>query len=86
MSWEPTPASRASEAIVYVYNGTVVRVRSVHPDLSKWREIDRGYADVPASRTPLDDLQIAEQLPTLGIRNGDQRPHVRCKLRGYVVL
>jgi hypothetical protein len=35
---------------------------------------------------PLDDLEIAEQLPTLGIRNGDERPHVRGKLREYVVL
>jgi hypothetical protein len=56
------------------------------PDLSKWREDDRGYADVPVSRKPLDDLQIAEQLPTLGIRNGDPRPHMRGKLREYLVL
>lgn len=35
------------------------------------------YVDVPVSPRPLDDLQIAEQLFTLGIRNGDHRPHVR---------
>jgi hypothetical protein len=31
---------------------------------------------------PLSDLQIAERLPTLG----DHRPHVRGKIREYVVL
>jgi hypothetical protein len=56
------------------------------PDPAKWREDDRGYADVPVSRKPLDDLQIAGQLPTLGIHNGDRRPHVRGKLREYIVL
>ncbi|HEY2504097.1 MAG TPA: hypothetical protein VGI68_22450, partial [Mycobacterium sp.] len=35
---------------------------------------------------PLTDLQIAEQLPALGIRNGATRPHVRGKLREYIVL
>ncbi|MFJ9752733.1 hypothetical protein [Streptomyces chartreusis] len=85
--WPIAPARRPRvKAIVYVADGTVVRVRSVDPDPSKWREDDRGYADVPVSREPLDDLQIAEQLPTLGIRNGDQRPHVRGKLREYMLL
>lgn len=37
---------------MYVADGTVVRVRSVDPDLSKRRENDRGYADVPVSRKP----------------------------------
>ncbi|MGQ4381205.1 sigma-70 family RNA polymerase sigma factor [Streptomyces sp. SAS_267] len=72
------PARRSRvKAIVYVAAGTVARVRSVDPELSKWREDDGGYADVPVSRKPLDDLQIAEQLPTLGLRNGDPRPHTR---------
>jgi DNA invertase Pin-like site-specific DNA recombinase len=85
--WPIAPARRPRvKAIVYVHNGTVVRVRSIDPDPSKWREDDRGYADVPVSRKPLDDLQIAEQLPTLGIRNGDSRPHVRGKIREYIVL
>ncbi|WP_165914333.1 hypothetical protein [Streptomyces sp. AcE210] len=82
------PLGRRSrvKAIVYVADGSVVRVRSVDPDLSKWREDDRGYADVPASRKPLDDLQITEQLPTLGLRNGDKRLYLRGRLREYLVL
>ncbi|WP_406120852.1 hypothetical protein OHQ89_02460 [Streptomyces canus] len=85
--WPIAPARRPLvKAIVYIADGTVARVRSVDPDLSKWREDDRGYADVPVSRKPLDDLQIAKQLPTLGLRNGDKRPHVCGKLREYVVL
>lgn len=71
---------------MYVADGRVVRVRSVDPDLSKWREDDRGYADVPVSSRPLTDLEIAERYPTLGIRNGDLRPHVRGKLREYQLL
>ncbi|WP_282190287.1 hypothetical protein HEP84_55600 [Streptomyces sp. RLB1-33] len=41
---------------------------------------------MPVIRKLLDDLQIAEQLPTLGLRNGDKRPHVRGKLREHLVL
>jgi hypothetical protein len=37
-------------------------------------------------RAPLDDLQIAGQFPTLGIRVGDTRPHVRGKIREYLPL
>lgn len=85
--WPVAPARRPKvKAIVYVHDGTVVRVRSVDPDLAKWREDERGYVDIPVGRSSLDDLQIAEQLPMLGIRNGDPRPHVRGKLREYVVL
>lgn len=43
----------------------------------------------PSGRSELadgDDLQIARQLPTLGISLGDQSPHVRGKLREYVSL
>jgi DNA invertase Pin-like site-specific DNA recombinase len=36
--------------------------------------------------SPLTDLQVAEQLPTLGIRLGDARPHVRGKIREYLPL
>jgi hypothetical protein len=54
--------------------GAVVRVRAVQPDQAKWRQDDRGYCDVPVT-APLTDLQIAEQLPNLGMRPGDPRPH-----------
>ncbi|WP_406280433.1 hypothetical protein OH799_14235 [Nocardia sp. NBC_00881] len=30
--------------------------------------------------------QIAKQLPTLGLQLGDERPHVKGKLREYVRL
>jgi len=54
-------------------------------NLAKWRFDDRGYADVPVG-PPLTQLQIAQQLPTLGLTLGDQRPHVRGKIREYVSL
>ncbi|MBN9801293.1 MAG: recombinase family protein [Actinomycetota bacterium] len=85
--WFPiAPARRARlKAMVYVVDGVVARVRAVTGDLSAWDDDDRGYADVPVG-PPLTDLQIARQLPTLGISLGDQRPHVRGKLREYVSL
>ena len=46
---------------------------------------DRGYADIPLT-PPLTGQQIAEQFPTLGIRLGDPRPHVRGKIREYLPL
>ncbi|MGO4203641.1 recombinase family protein [Rhodococcus sp. TAF43] len=76
---------RRLRAIVYVADGVVVRVRAVDPDQSKWGKDDRGYAAVAVS-APLTDLQIASQFPTLGIRLGDHRPHVRGKIREYVSL
>jgi hypothetical protein len=54
-------------------------------DLSKWDTDDPGYADVPVTK-PLTELQIAKKLPTLGIALGDERPHVRGKIREYVTL
>lgn len=85
--WWPIAPGRRShvKAIVYVSGGRVVRVRSVDPDPNRWRQDDRGYCDVPVS-APLTDLRIAEQLPTLGLRPGDPRPHQRGKLREYIVL
>lgn len=73
------------KAIVYVADGTVVRVRPVEPDLAKWDYDDRGYADIPVT-APLTDLQIAKQFPTLGIQLGDHRPHIKGKIREYVSL
>ncbi|MFC0438034.1 recombinase family protein [Kutzneria buriramensis] len=85
--WFPIAPSRWSrlKAIVYVVDGTVARVRAVDPDPSKWDTDDRGYADVPVSK-PLTELQIAKLLPTLGLSLGDERPHVKGKIREYVNL
>lgn len=85
--WNIAPDRRRRlRAIVYVADGVVVRVRAVDPDLTTWgKNDDRGYADVAVS-APLTDLQIATQFPTLGIRLGDHRPHVRGKIREYISL
>jgi hypothetical protein len=56
-----------------------------HPWWASVGEDDRGYADIPVTAS-LTDLQIAEQLPALGLRLGDHRPHVRGKLREYLPL
>ena len=84
--WWPIAPSRQArlKGIVYVVNGTVARIRAVDPD-GAWERDDRGYADIPLT-APLTGLQVAEQFPTLGIRLGDQRPHVRGKLREYLPL
>ncbi|ANY10706.1 hypothetical protein AFB00_30330 (plasmid) [Pseudonocardia sp. HH130630-07] len=85
--WFPiAPARRARlKAIVYVVDGTVARVRAVHPDPAAWDADDRDYADVPVG-PPLTDLQITRQLPTLGIMLGQARPHLRGKIREYLTL
>lgn len=84
--WWPIASTRRAKlkAIVYVVDGVVARVRAVDP-AGEWREDDRGYADVPLT-APLTDIQTARQLPTLGLQLGDERPHVKGKLREYVRL
>ncbi|MFQ6230615.1 recombinase family protein [Nocardia sp. NPDC002869] len=84
--WWPIASTRRRKlkAVVYVVDGVVARVRGVSPG-GQWRTDDRGYADVPLT-APLTDIQIAEQLPTLGLRLGDERHHVKGKLREYVRL
>ncbi|GGL44345.1 recombinase family protein [Nocardia jinanensis] len=84
--WWPIAPTRRSKlkAIVYIVDGVVARVRAVDP-AGQWHEDDRGYADVPLT-APLTDIQIAKQLPTLGLQLGDERPHVKGKLREYVRL
>lgn len=84
--WFPVAPSRRSrlKAIVYVADGIVARVRGVDPS-GTWRDDERGYADIPVT-APLTDQQIAEQLPTLRLRLGDPRPHVRGKIREYLPL
>ena len=84
--WFPIATSRRLhlKALVYVVDGVVARVRAVDPD-GTWVDDDRGYADIPVTK-PLTDLQIAEKLPTLGLRIGHERPHVRGKIREYLPL
>jgi DNA invertase Pin-like site-specific DNA recombinase len=84
--WWPVGAAREPrlKGLVYVADGVVTRVRAVQPGAA-WRYDDRGYADVPLT-APLTDAQIAAQFPTLGIRPGDARPHVRGKIREYQSL
>lgn len=85
--WFPiAPARRERlKAIVYVVDGIVTRIRGVETDLSRWKEDDRGYADVPVTK-PLTELQVAQQLPTLEIALGEHRPHVKGKIREYIRL
>jgi DNA invertase Pin-like site-specific DNA recombinase len=83
--WPIAPARRPHvKGIVYVADGVVVRVRGIDP-AGQWTEDDRGYVEAPVTG-PLSDLQIAERLPTLAIRLGDPRPHVRGKIREYLPL
>ena len=82
--WNVAPARQARlKDVAYVVDGTVARIRAVDPE-GTWQRDDRGYADIP--HPPLTDLQVAEQFPTLGIRLGDHRPHVRGKIREYLPL
>jgi hypothetical protein len=72
------------KGVVFVVNGTVARIRAVDPD-GAWQRDDRGYADIPLT-PPLTEVQAAEQFPTLGLRLGDPRPHVKGKIREYLPL
>ncbi|GAA2700583.1 hypothetical protein [Nonomuraea recticatena] len=84
--WPIAPDRRPHlKAIVYVAAGTVVRVRAVDPDQSKWREDDRGYCDVPSAR-PSPTCRSPQQLPSLQLRPGNPRPHTRGKLREFLLL
>ena len=83
--WPIAPTRRPHvKGIVYVADGTVVRVRGINSD-GDWREDDRGYADAPVTR-PLTGAQITQRFPTLDLTVGDSRPHVRGKIREYVLL
>ena len=70
--------------MVYVVNGTVARIRAVDPG-GVWERDDRSYADIPLT-APLTEVQAAGQFPTLGLRLGDHRPHVKGKIREYLPL
>jgi DNA invertase Pin-like site-specific DNA recombinase len=83
--WPIAPARKAAlKGFVYVANGVVTRVRAVQPG-GAWHYDDRGYADVPLT-APLTGRQIADQFPTLRLRPGDPRPHIRGKIREYQPL
>jgi DNA invertase Pin-like site-specific DNA recombinase len=83
--WNVAPALEPRlKGVIFVVDGTVARIRGVDPD-GTWDRDDRGYADIPLT-APLTEVQIAEQFPTLGIRLGDPRPHVKGKIREYQPL
>jgi hypothetical protein len=83
--WNVAPSlEHRLKGVVYVADGTVSRIRAVQPD-GTWQRDDRGYADIPVT-SPLTSQQIAEQFPTLGLRPGARKPHVRGKLREYQLL
>jgi hypothetical protein len=81
--WNIAPSlEQRLKGMVYVVDGTVTRIRAVRPGGGAWPRDDRGYADIPIT-APLTNDQVAEQFPTLGLRLGDRRPHVKGKLREY---
>ncbi|MGV9408344.1 recombinase family protein [Nocardia sp. NPDC003693] len=84
--WWPVAEARRRhlQAIVYVVDGVVTRIRAIDPDGS-WHVDDRGYCDVPVT-APLTELEVARQLPTLPVNLGDRRAHVKGKLREYLPL
>lgn len=52
--------------------------------VSTWEQnTDSGYVEALVTGR-LSDLQITERLPTLPIRLGDPRPHMRGKIREYL--
>ncbi len=69
---------------MYVVNGTVARIRGIDSD-GEWVEDDRGYVDAPVTG-PLSPEQVARRLPTLSLGVGDFRPHVRGRIREYLLL
>jgi helix-turn-helix resolvase-like protein len=73
-------------AMVFVCDGVVTRIRPVNPD-GEWTPNPNGNGKVVVPLgDPLDDDQIAEQFPTLHIRNGDQRPRQRGRLWETIAL
>jgi DNA invertase Pin-like site-specific DNA recombinase len=84
--WWPIAGPRRPrvKGIVYVVDGVVTRVRAIKPGAA-WPEDDRGFVDVPVT-APLNEVEIAQQFPTLPFRIGDTRPRVRGKIREYLAL
>jgi DNA invertase Pin-like site-specific DNA recombinase len=84
--WNVAPDRRPRlKAMVIVVNATVTRIYGVDPD-GRWEPDDRDYVAIPLTGPLEDNLQVAEKFPTLGIRLGDHRPHVRGKIREYLPL
>jgi hypothetical protein len=84
--WNVAPDRRPHlKGMVIVVNGTVTRIYGVDPN-GTWEPDDRDYVSIPLTGPVKDNLQVAEKFPTLGIRLGDHRPHVRGKIREYLPL
>jgi hypothetical protein len=61
-----------------------VRIRAIDCN-GTWTEDDRGYVDAPVT-APLSDAEAARLMPTLTLRVGDARPHIRGRIREYLPL
>ncbi len=85
--WFPIAEARQPrvKGIVYVVDGHVTRIRAITPSRDPWPADDRKFVEAPVTK-PLTDLEIAERFPTLGLRLGAPRPHVRGKIREYLPL
>ncbi len=70
--------------VVYVADGTVVRIREVENGPWEWDEAGKKAA-LPL-RAPLTRDDLTEKYPTLPFSLGDARPMVRGKIREYVTL
>ncbi|MFG2563054.1 hypothetical protein [Streptomyces sp. NPDC048496] len=71
-------------AVVYISDGTVVRVREVHNGPWEWDQ-DGEKAALPLG-APLTTAELAERFPTLPFTLGGEHPMVRGKIREYISL
>ncbi|MEU7148625.1 hypothetical protein AB0B15_11380 [Streptomyces sp. NPDC045456] len=71
-------------AVVYVADGTVVRVREVKDGRWEWDE-NGEKAALPLS-APLTADELRERFPTLPFTLGDARHMIRGKIREYISL
>ncbi|OKK02416.1 hypothetical protein AMK26_22420 [Streptomyces sp. CB03234] len=71
-------------AVVYVFDGTVVRVREVED--RRWEWDDNGEKAALPLGAPLTAEELAERFPTLPFTLGGAHPMVRGKIREYVAL
>ncbi|MFJ9551285.1 hypothetical protein [Streptomyces erythrochromogenes] len=71
-------------AVVYISDGTVVRVREVQDGPWEWEQ-DGEKAALPLG-APLTAAELAERFPTLPFTLGATHPMVRGKIREYISL
>ncbi|MFI5775364.1 hypothetical protein ACIA74_44730 [Streptomyces sp. NPDC051658] len=71
-------------AVVYISDGTVVRVREVQDGSWEW-DTDGKKAALPLG-APLTAEELAERFPTLPFTLGALHPMVRGKIREYISL